>query len=54
MKQLRWLASAAGIALLGATLPERWFSDVTQKSGVAHRHTNRLTIVGHQLIELLL
>ncbi len=41
MKQLRWLASAAGIALLGATLPERWFSDVTQKSGVTHRHTNR-------------
>lgn len=42
MKVLRWLASAAGLALmLGATLPERWFSDVTRKSGVTHRHTNR-------------
>ena len=42
MKPIRWLASAAGIALLlSATLPERWFSDITRKSGVTHRHTNR-------------
>lgn len=33
---------AASLSLVAFTLPERWFSDVTRKAGVTHRHSNRV------------